>query len=517
MPKLVLPNVESWERVKSDLRFFLLAMQARYSEALAQLSSVRVSRPRSGWQQVAAYRLGLYRTVAGSSWDGRHRHGGCAYAVSLAASGQFTAAQAVVEQMLALHGRGSHQRFLADALAPFMPSLALSMLQPSARLSPLGLALLLRNGEREAAAHGVRVALAAGRAARQPELWLLGTNALGGTPREQLNRLNAYLQAFSLPHVALRNPDEPPSARNLHTAAPLPVAHGPLVSVIMTAFNAAERIGPALQGLLAQTWRNLEVLVVDDGSTDNTPEVVQEVTAVDARVRYVRMPSNAGTYVAKTVGLALARGEFVTCHDADDWSHPLRIERQVQPLIQDSRLVATTSQWVRIQDDGVFYARPVHPLARLNPASPMFRKQVVQERTGLWDTVRTGADSEFHSRLKLVFGRRAVRRLVMPLAFGAHHAESLMNASATGYNIEGVSPTRLNYWESWTHWHIDCLRQGKPMVMPRMGEERVFAAPAEITVSKARVLECRTFAHTAVACGPKNGSGGKGDANDARG
>lgn len=466
---------------------------------------------------MACYRLGMYRTVGRSMWDGGHKQGGIAVAVSLAACGQQDAASSLVQQVVARLGSRRFNKQLADSLAPLMPSVALNLLEPADRNSPLGLALLLRNGEREAAAHGVRLALDAGRAARQPELWLLGTNALGGTPAEQLKRLNAYLQAFALPPVVLRNPDEPPSARNLDTAAPLPAAHGPLVSVIMTAFNAAERIGPALQGLLAQTWRNLEVLVMDDGSTDNTPEVVQAVAAVDARVRYVRMPCNAGTYVAKTVGLELARGEFVTCHDADDWSHPLRIERQVQPLLQDSRLVATTSQWVRIQDDGVFYARPVYPLARLNPASPLFRKQLVQERTGLWDTVRTGADSEFHTRLKLVFGRRAVRRLVIPLAFGAHHAESLMNASATGYNTEGVSPTRLSYWESWAHWHVECLRQRKPLVMPRMGEERVFAVPASIEVAQPRVLECQAFARTARAGVHTIGPSCAGEAADSHG
>lgn len=480
-----------------SLHFFTYLAQARFAESLAQLAPH--TWPRTGWQQMACYRLGMYGTVAKSAWDGRHAQGGLAVAVSLAACGEQDRAMEVVQHLIARHSSRRFKSVLADALAPLMPSLALSLLTPTDQHSPLGLALLLRTGERETAARGLHAALQAGRAAIQPELWLLGTNAMGGAPGEQLRRLNAYLQAFALPPVALRNAALPPSARNLQADAPLPAAHGPLVSVIMTAFNAAERIGPALHSLLAQTWRNLEVLVMDDASTDSTAEVVQALAALDARVRYVRMPCNAGTYVAKTVGLALARGEFVTCQDADDWSHPLRIERQVLPLIRDSRLVATTSQWVRIQDDGVFYARPVHPLARLNPASPLFRKQLVQERTGLWDAVRTGADSEFHTRLKLVFGRRAVRRLVMPLAFGAHHADSLMNASATGYNAEGVSTTRLSYWEAWTHWHVECLRQRRPLVMPRMGEERVFAVPPAIDVAQPRVLECRAFAQSEVA------------------
>jgi hypothetical protein len=423
--------------IKRRVLFNRYFSSQRFAQSLAVLPLG--TWPRTGEQQVAAYRLGLYDTVANSAWDGEHLPGGVAVAVSLAACGQAEAAQALAQRLLAVHGRGAWVAGLADALAPFAPGLALSLLDDAAGQSVLGTSLLLRTGQQPAAAHAVRAALAQGRAQSEPEWWLCATNALGGDAAEQLQRLNAYLAAFDLPPLQLRQPALPPAAGNLRGAGALPVVNGPLVSVIMTAYNAAQRIGPALDGLLSQTWRNLEVLVVDDASTDGTADVVQRVAQADARVRAVLLPCNVGTYVAKTVGLELARGGFVTCHDSDDWSHPLRIERQMLPLLKDSRLVATTSQWVRIQDDGVFYARPVHPLARMNPASPLFRKQAVLQRTGAWDAVRTGADSEFQTRLRLVFGRRAVRRLALPLTLGAHHAASLMNAAATGYSSQGLS------------------------------------------------------------------------------
>lgn len=470
--------------------FYGYLAQFKYANALAQLPGDSLS---TGWQLWAAYRLGLYDTVAKASWDGLHRHGGMALAVSLAACGEAESARAVVQRILAKHGQGSYLRSLADALAPYAPELALSLLPPVDGHTPLGVSLLLRTGARDAAAQGVQAALTAGHAHRKPELLLLATNALGGDPMQQLQRLNAYLGAFALPPVALRNPELPPSAANLRSDGASPRVNGPMVSVIMTAYNAAERISSALDGLLAQTWRNLEVLVVDDASTDSTQACVERVASTDARVRYVRLPCNVGTYVAKTVGLDLAYGEFVTCHDSDDWSHPQRIERQALPLVENNRLVATTSQWVRMTDDGEFYARPVHPLARLNPASPLFRRKVVMQHTGVWDAVRTGADSEFHTRLRLVFGRRAVRRLVQPLALGAHRADSLMNASDTGYCAAGMSPNRLAYWEAWTKWQIDCLRRGVPLKMGCMGEPRAFAAPAALQVSHAGIELCRAF------------------------
>src|SRR5688572_25469083 len=100
----------------------------------------------------------------------------------------------------------------------------------------------------------------------------------------------------------------------------------------MTTFNTSSRVEAAIASVLGQSWRNLELIVVDDASQDDTHKRVQSLAARDARLRFIRLPRNAGTYVAKHVGLQHALGEFVTCHDSDDWSHPCRIERQLAPL-----------------------------------------------------------------------------------------------------------------------------------------------------------------------------------------
>jgi glycosyltransferase involved in cell wall biosynthesis len=245
--------------------------------------------------------------------------------------------------------------------------------------------------------------------------------------------------------------------------------------------------------LLAQTYQNIEIVVVDDASDDATGAVVEEIATQDQRVRYVKLPCNVGTFVAKNIGLEFARGDFITCQDSDDWAHPRKIELQMQPLLQNSRLIVTTSHWVRLQDDGLFYARSVYPLMRHNPASPLFRRQPVQRYAGSWDCVRTGADSEFIARLKLVFGHKAVYRIKKPLTFGAHRPDSLMTAVTTGYTAEGISATRLAYWEAWGHWHIDELRAGRKPRMPvGLTDERPFQAPEAIAVSRAQIATVRS-------------------------
>ena len=218
--------------------------------------------------------------------------------------------------------------------------------------------------------------------------------------------------------------------------------------LLMTAFNSALRIRSAIHPLLGQTYGDIELIVVDDASSDETGQIVKGMASQDSRIRYIRLPMNAGPYVAKNIGQQQASGEFVTCHDSDDWAHPLRVERQVAPLLKNKRLVFTTSHWVRMQDDGVYFARPVHPLMRMNPASPMFRCKQVLEYAGAWDPVRTGADSEFLARLKLVFGGPAMYRVIQPLTLGSHRPNSLMTAADTGYSSTGRSSTRLLYWEA---------------------------------------------------------------------
>lgn len=90
-------------------------------------------------------------------------------------------------------------------------------------------------------------------------------------------------------------------------------------------------------------------------------------------------------------------------------------------------------------------------------------------QTGLWDSSRTGADSEFLARLKAVFGRRRVRMVAAPLTFGAHRRDSLMTARSTGMDTGAMHPDRLAYWQAWSGWHIAALASGTAPQMPSLG------------------------------------------------
>lgn len=479
------------------LRSFWYLLRGDFGRALAAVGT-RSLCGFNGWMPWAYYRMGMYATVAALPLKpGRRRHLMPAV-VSLAACGQHDRAR---KMLAAAQWRGTPARLrvaLADALAPFMPVEALQLLESvqEAASPALHAALLLRTNQTQRARQLLADALNCGQAARYPELFLYQTIANPDQPEQQLERLNLFFAAHGLPPVALCNSKLMPGPCNVKLTDLPAMLDGPLVTVLMTTFQTGARASVAIESLLNQTYRNLEIIVVDDASADDTPELVESWARKDARVKLLRLQTNGGTYLAKSMGLQLARGEFVTCHDSDDWSHPLKIEMQVRPLLEDASLVATTSHWVRMQDDGVFYARPVHTLMRLNPSSPLFRRELVLQRMGAWDCVRTGADSEFHARLRLVFGKDSVKRIAKPLALGSHRLGSLMTAEDTGYSDTGISPQRLAYWEAWAGWHLDCLRRGMlprlPLDLVGLSESRLFDAPKEICVTPEQVRAAQT-------------------------
>ena len=103
----------------------------------------------------------------------------------------------------------------------------------------------------------------------------------------------------------------------------------PLVSVVMPVYNGEAFIVDAVRSILAQTLRDFELIVVDDGSTDKTAELLAAERSADARLVVHTQPSNMGFRTALNTGCALARGAFVACMDADDVSLSDRLERQV--------------------------------------------------------------------------------------------------------------------------------------------------------------------------------------------
>ena len=110
----------------------------------------------------------------------------------------------------------------------------------------------------------------------------------------------------------------------------------PLVSVVIPAFNAASVIAETLDSVCAQTFQDFEVIIVDDGSTDETAAVAREFCAADARFTLIQQP-NGGPSVARNTAVEHARGEWIAFLDADDVWLPEKLARQMELFREDPR------------------------------------------------------------------------------------------------------------------------------------------------------------------------------------
>lgn len=116
----------------------------------------------------------------------------------------------------------------------------------------------------------------------------------------------------------------------------------PLVSVIVTAYNVRPYIARALDSVCAQTWRQLEIIAVDDGSDDGTGELLDRYAEKDARIRVIHT-ENRGVSAARNEGLANARGEYVGFVDGDDRAHPLMYEAMVRGMLASGARMAAVN------------------------------------------------------------------------------------------------------------------------------------------------------------------------------
>lgn len=247
------------------------------------------------------------------------------------------------------------------------------------------------------------------------------------------------------------------------------------ISVVVPVYNPGPSLRTAVHSILAQSWPNLEVILCDDASTDGL-SLIDELRAADERIRVSRAKRNGGAYAARNRGLALAHGEYVTFNDADDWSHPRRLERQLRALRGDPRAHACVSWSIRLLSD-LRLTVMGRPPTRVNLSSILFRRLEVRERLGGFDRVRKGADSEFVSRFRTVFGDDAILDLEEPLAVVQLTTGSL---SRDDYRFLRTHPARLQYMAAFRTWHRHMGREGTSGFLPP-GTRAPFPAPDYIS------------------------------------
>ncbi|WP_300345391.1 glycosyltransferase family 2 protein [Nesterenkonia sp.] len=256
----------------------------------------------------------------------------------------------------------------------------------------------------------------------------------------------------------------------------------PLVSIIMPVYEPNEATDVAIRSLLDQTWRNIEIIIIDDASpavdVDGKPtryrEQLQSWAEQDERIRLILCEKNRGAYSVRNDAFQMARGEFVTVADKDDWHHPQRIEFQARDLMTHMNKPANIVNWVRVNEDLLFQVRwgpdrVVHPAF----ACIMFRRRQVMDAIGYWDPVRKSADNEYKRRLELVFGTTLQPEIQAPLAFSLLGEDNL---TSSDFGLGYRHPDREAYQWAYSGWH-DQIAQGASPRLSHNQSERPFPSP----------------------------------------
>jgi len=236
-----------------------------------------------------------------------------------------------------------------------------------------------------------------------------------------------------------------------------------MVSVVIPTYNRAALVGDALESVRKQTYRPIEIIVVDDGSADNTSEVVQsfaQEAVGDIDVRYVRQ-ENQGASSARNRGLLECRGEFIQFLDSDDTLHPDKLSAQVAVMREAAEVLYVFSARERIDaasgqvlwpwpadfqaDHNSVMNRMLHndvrsctPLCTING---LYRRALCRQ-LGPWDeSLKVMEDSEYNMRMLVL--NVPMRYVPHVHAWGRRHGEEHLS-DGTG-NVESIAARRAGW------------------------------------------------------------------------
>jgi glycosyltransferase involved in cell wall biosynthesis len=279
------------------------------------------------------------------------------------------------------------------------------------------------------------------------------------------------------------------------------------VDVLIPAFNAASTVREAVDSILAQTLRDIRVVVVDDGSTDATPAILSSLAREDERIHVVTTP-NQGIVEARNEALRHATADFIACLDSDDLALPQRLERQLEYLAAHPECVAVGTRIEHMDESGAPLHGMIQPgapseadAAKVPAAEPyivqstLMARRAPIEAIGCYRHVPNSEDSD-------LFWRLAERGtlVILPETLGRYRVHSASTSSsivsgrvmAVGSQLGALSSLRR--------------KAGRPdLAFPRrLHEEMIAAATLEgMCVAAAGGLDPEEAQRLRVAAGAK--------------
>ena len=212
-----------------------------------------------------------------------------------------------------------------------------------------------------------------------------------------------------------------------------------LITIILPVFNSEATIANTLNSIQEQSFQHWELLIVDDGSTDTSLEIIRNYALLDSRIKVYQNLKNNGVAYSRNVGLYYANGDLITFHDADDTSHQDRMEYQFTALSSSSKTRIAITQYVRLNSEGS--ALSINGATKRNHVSGMMVRKTVIDKIGYFKPLKISEDSEYHERILATFGKKSRKIICKTLYYALLNPESLLFSNAK----VSINKTSLNY------------------------------------------------------------------------
>lgn len=265
--------------------------------------------------------------------------------------------------------------------------------------------------------------------------WLLLASQLRtSVPSAYLSYWNKYLQSQNLAPLSSVDLSAENVLSSLSFAEHPQVTDGPLVSVLMSAHNSEKTIDYAVRSIVGQSYRNLELLICDDASTDSTAKLLAQWQG-HPQVRLFRSSANQGTYNVRNCLIQNARGKYLTFQDSDDFAHPQRLERQLAAIATSGGPVVI-GRWIRVRPDGEVVFFRDQQCIRMSVVSIFAETDFFRREQ--YRSVACAADTEFLENVRVHSGPHSVFQMPQSVIFGLWSDQSMtrqsgLEASEDGY------------------------------------------------------------------------------------
>lgn len=229
---------------------------------------------------------------------------------------------------------------------------------------------------------------------------------------------------------------------------------GPLISIILPAYNVENYIEQAVESLLFQTYRNFELIIADDGSSDNTRTKIDALAKLDSRIVCSHNEKNQGKIKTANRLLEICNGQYLTIHDSDDISHPQKLERQLLFMEQNPEYAMCGTSYVIFYKNGIVVSEDIlekdpfvlreksKTKSQFHGPTTLFRTSVVKEIGGLFRIFKLGEDVDLSMRIAEKYLTTNLSEL---LYFYRWQPKSLTK-SVESFNLDLLLKTKLLFY-----------------------------------------------------------------------